>query len=152
MFKRFDLSPLAAQTFNVSNQGKSYAFSICNAVGSPCPSAVGACQLSGGNGSETAIPLGLFNHYLQFNQTGSPYLEYKTGATCEGINKNWSTKIEFICASEGMVEGPVIVENDNCTLVVHFVTHLVCQQQVNEFGTNPKVTSVWLQYNAIFNV
>lgn len=126
------MSPLADKTFTVSNQGKSYAFGVCNAAGSSWAT-VGACQLPGGNGTKTTVPLGVFNHYLQFNQTGSPYLEYKTGAACDGIQKTWSTKIEFLCASNGLAEGPVIVENDNCTLVVQFVTHLVCKNEVGKF-------------------
>lgn len=84
----------------------------------------------GSNSTKSVLPLGQFNHFLRFNQTGSPYLEYKSGAACENVADKWSSKIEFLCASDGMAEGPVVVENDHCQLVVHFVTRLVCQKQV----------------------
>lgn len=125
---RFDLSSLAAKTYKVSNDGKNYVFGVCNAAGAPCADKAGACQLPAADNG-TVVPLGAFNHYVKFNMTGSPYLEYKTGSVCKSLDQHWSTKIEFICASEAMVEGPVIVENDDCTLVVHFVTSLVCQKQ-----------------------
>lgn len=131
----YDLSSLANRQFNVTNDKAStltYRLGICNQAGAPCADGVGMCSINGTERQAALVPLGDFNVHMRYNQTGSPYLLYGSGGSvCGDIRRHWSARVEFVCATAGMTEGPVVVEeNEDCTVVVHFVTKLVCQQQI----------------------
>lgn len=76
--------------------------------------------------------MGLINRELHFlnENTDSPILLYESGSVCKSLNKQWTTRIEFLCQTDGMSAGPTIVENNNCSLIIHFVTKLVCLKEV----------------------
>lgn len=82
--------------------------------------------------------MGTFNTNLRINQTGTPYLLYENGVICEEKeNTKWSTKIEFVCANNSSgkgknksVEGPKIIENSHCQLLINYQTELACQEQI----------------------
>lgn len=72
---------------------------------------------------------------MRINQTGTPYLLYENGVICsEKENTKWSTKIEFVCANNRTnsknSEGPKIIENSHCQLLIHYQTALACQEQI----------------------
>lgn len=128
----YDLSTLAGQPYNVTSAaGLTYRFGVCNAAGAPCADGVGMCRVNGTAVQAAVLPLGDFNAHMRFNQTGAPYLWYGGGAVCGTIQRQWSARVEFVCASDGQPEGAVLVEEDEqCTVIVQFVTKLVCQQQI----------------------
>lgn len=128
----YDLSPLANRPYNVTTAaGLTYRFGVCNAAGAPCADGVGACRVNGTAAVAAVLPLGDFNAHMRFNQTGAPYLWYGSGAVCGNIRGQWSARVEFVCATAGMPEGPVVIEEDDeCTVIVQFVTKLVCQQPI----------------------
>lgn len=124
---RYDLQLLAGKQYTVKRNNASYAFGICNVANSPCPDKAGACE----TGSSSTKSLGIFNTNLMFDETArTVYLLYKTGTVCEGISKQWTTRIEFVCAADNDAEGPVIIENSNCELVIKYHTQIVCQKEV----------------------
>lgn len=160
---KYNMNSLRNETYNLGLNGKTYTFGICADGGSPCLEHAGACETI--NGQSTS--LGNTNSNLRFNQTGSPYLLYESGAPCQPNTKDktatttfWSTKIEFVCATDGdggggggasvadghttngdgaaasppssstSSNGPKIIENSNCQLLIHYPTKLACQNQI----------------------
>ncbi|XP_055848636.1 cation-independent mannose-6-phosphate receptor [Episyrphus balteatus] len=145
---KYNMNSLKNETYNLGLNSKTYTFGICTDGGSPCLEHAGACESI--NGQSTS--LGNTNSNLRFNQTGSPYLLYETGAPCQPKTKDktatttfWSTKIEFVCATDGggdgagqgataasssSSSGPKIIENSNCQLLIHYQTKLACQNQI----------------------
>jgi insulin-like growth factor 2 receptor len=117
------MSPLANKSFNLTLDGENYFFSVCSPTLEPCAGKAAAC-LTTANKQSTS--LGVQNDYLRYNVTGSPYILYENGAKCDDT-RHWSTKIEFLCASEGLAEGPHIIEHKDCQLLIHFVTEYACQ-------------------------
>lgn len=110
-------------------KNETYSFGICNMARDPCLETSGACQTINGQ----ATSMGTFNDNLQFNDTGSPFLVYTAGSVCKGVHEQWTTRIEFLCPTTGQPEGPIIVENSHCQLVIHYVTDLVCRKGVSCF-------------------
>lgn len=89
----------------------------------------GACYEENG----VTYALGNFNGHLRFNQSGSPYLLYEDGVKCENDNRRWSTKIEFVCASNATkdsVDAVHIIEDSNCQLLIQYWTPLACLEQI----------------------
>ncbi|XP_055901792.1 cation-independent mannose-6-phosphate receptor [Eupeodes corollae] len=157
---KYNMNSLKNETYNLVLNGKNYTFGICTDAGSACLEHDGACESI--NGQSTS--LGITNSNLLLNPTGSPYLLYITGASCQPKDKTatttyWSTKIEFVCATDGAAgqtivvgdgtssastassssssslsssssSGPKIIENSNCQLLIHYQTKLACQNQI----------------------
>lgn len=144
----YDLTSLAGRQYNATRGSATYHFGICNEAGAPCAvgAGVGMCMsnatattttVAGDSSQPISRPLGGFNTYLRYNQTGAPFLQYTGGAVCGAIGRTWSARVEFVCASAGMSEGAVVVEeNEDCVVIVHFVTKLVCQQQIGCVATD----------------
>lgn len=131
IYFRYDLSELSGHQYTVKRDNSEYVFGICSEPKKPCNDNAGACLVTGGQSSS----MGLANSQLHFldEQSDSPVLVYESGSVCETMNKQWTTRIEFICQTEGMTARPTIVENSNCSLIIHFVTKLVCKNEVNTF-------------------
>lgn len=112
---------------------------------------LGACMTD--NGQTTSF--GIANTQLRINATGTPYLLYENGANCLSSSGNsattWTTRIEFICVNNTIaapnpsygnangVDGksdrrintlPVIVEDSNCQLLIHYQTSLACIEPI----------------------
>ncbi len=113
---------------SVKHDNKTYSFGICNAA-KTCKAKNGICENADGG---KTISMGLFNDHLKFNKTGAPYLMYVGGDVCQKPSRQWTTKIEFLCGKDG-VDGPVMVENTDCEVVIQYKTALVCQQEVGDF-------------------
>lgn len=101
---------------------------MCQAPKAPCKENAGACNVTGGQSSS----MGIINSDLQLSdKSTAPFLLYISGSVCSSLQKGWTTKIEFVCQTDGMTAGPKIIENSNCTLVINFVTKLVCRNEVS---------------------
>ncbi|XP_037918869.1 cation-independent mannose-6-phosphate receptor [Hermetia illucens] len=122
--KKYDFNPIAG-VYNVTQGDKHYMVGICKDIGSPCLSGDGACELN----NNQATSLGKSTVELNVNETGSPFAIYTSGSKCNS-SQNWTTKIEFICSNNQTDQGPKIIENSNCVLIVHFKTSLACQEQI----------------------
>lgn len=123
------------------HDNKTYLFGICNMANSPCKGKDGICEKT--DTSDT-ISLGQFNDHLKLNQTGSSYLSYVGGDVCVKPSRQWTSKIEFLCPTKGVKEGPIVIENTECQIIIQYVTDLVCQKEVgslfkfmNNSMTNP---------------
>lgn len=127
LFCSVNLQELAERSYQVTSGNKTYFLNICNVKANPnnCGEKIGACDSNTPN-----LSLGSISNVLRFNESGSPYLVYDMGGVCKNINRNWSTRIEFICLPN-YPEGPKIVEDTDCTLVIHFVTKLACTTNVS---------------------
>lgn len=129
----FNLASLSEQSYNVSHDNVTYQFGVCKSANEPCLGTSGICQTG-----KTTMSLGMVSEFLQFNKTGSPYLIYKNGANCDGIDKKWQTKIEFVCVDDHSIRDKInkidskitVVENTNCEVIIQFETLLACQKQV----------------------
>lgn len=102
----------------------------CSSLGFPCALS-GACYEENG----VSYGLGNFNANLRFNQSGSAYLLYEDGVKCDNGNRRWSTKIEFVCASnatKGSLDADAlhIIEDSNCQLLIQYWTPLACLEQI----------------------
>ncbi|XP_023172592.2 cation-independent mannose-6-phosphate receptor isoform X2 [Drosophila hydei] len=125
-----DLSALSKRApHKLSKDGKTYNVAVCAGAGTPCLANGGACYEENG----VTYALGNFNGHLRFNQSGSPYLLYEDGVKCENDNRRWSTKIEFVCASNATkdsVDAVHIIEDSNCQLLIQYWTPLACLEQI----------------------
>lgn len=137
---KYDLSSLSGITYNVTQQNSTYSFAICDTPKEQCIGDAGSCRTHGGS----VASLGITSKHLYFNETGSPYLIYESGSACKSLDEKWSTKIEFICASEGTI-GPKVIENTGCMLIIQFVTSLACpENQISCEATNSDNTKISL--------
>lgn len=128
---RYDLTTLSHKQYKIDAKNQSYVFGICNSAQTPCADKSGACEITTiGDGTQQKMALGKFNDDLRFNETGSPYLVYRGGAVCRNISQQWNTRIEFICEMDLSKQGPHVIENTDCELIIHFLTNLACQKQV----------------------
>lgn len=127
----YDLNELSGKSYTVEQDNEKYVFGICTTAKQSCLENVGACLVTGGQSSS----MGTISNVLELTEENnhSPYLLYKSGSVCGSLNKQWTTKIEFVCQMDGMAAGPKIVENSNCSLIIHFVTKLVCNNEVRLF-------------------
>lgn len=124
----YDLSELSGKKYDVGQDTNTYSFGICTSPKEPCRENAGACRTTQGQSSS----MGVINNVLQLpDATSAPFLLYGSGSVCKGLDQKWTTKIEFICQTDGMAAGPKIVEDTNCTLIIHFATKLVCRNDVN---------------------
>lgn len=125
---RYDLKELSNQQYTAEHENKKYVFGICTEPKQPCLESAGACLITGGQSSS----MGVISSELKLTDEKSeaPFLLYKSGSVCEALHKQWTTKIEFLCQTDGMTAGPKIIENSNCTLILQFVTKLVCRNEV----------------------
>lgn len=122
------MSSLSGKKYQIDHESKTYAFGICTAPREPCIENAGACQTTNGQSSS----FGIINDNLQMNKDGTTlFLLYDSGSVCESLHKQWNTRIEFVCQTDGNSAGPKIVENTNCTLIIHFVTRSACQSTVS---------------------
>lgn len=124
----YDLSELSHQQYTVKHDNDEYVFGICAEPKQPCKDNAGACLVTNGQSSS----MGIVSSELQFSDetSNSPILLYQSGSVCKELNKQWTTRIEFLCQTEGMSAVPTIVENANCSLIIHFPTKLACQYEV----------------------
>lgn len=120
-YYRYDISALANEYSITDSQNQKYSLAICT-PSKTCPNTSGICSIS--NDQENS--LGQFNTKLKINATGSPFLEYNSGVNC-GEDKKFSTRIEFICAeNKSNSVNPIIVEKDDCHLIIQIETNKVC--------------------------
>lgn len=122
------MNELSGKTYTVEQDDKKYVFGICKNANAPCLDKVGACLVTGGQSSS----MGTVSSILEMSEEKSdaPFLSYKSGSVCGTLDNHWTTKIEFVCQTDGMPAGPKIVENSNCSLIIHFATKLVCNNEV----------------------
>ncbi|XP_059621562.1 cation-independent mannose-6-phosphate receptor isoform X2 [Phlebotomus argentipes] len=136
---KYDLRPLSKKPFNVTHDNHTYAFGICASPRAPCLESSGACEIFA---AETR-GLGLVNDKLLVNQTGAPYLKYEGGGLCQSTKQPWYSVIEFVCAEQGMQQGPKVIENTDCRLIIQFVTDAICQtRQISCQTTNNSFDAV----------
>lgn len=125
----YDLNELSGKEYIVGQDKQQYKFGICTDVKSSCGVDVGACVTTGGQKSS----MGKISTDLLLSEdvkSDAPFLLYKEGSVCGALSKQWTTKIEFVCQTAGMTGGPKIIEDSNCTLIIHFVTEHVCRNEV----------------------
>lgn len=123
------MNELSGNEYSVEQDNRTYTFGICTDLKSSCGVDVGACMTTGGQKSS----MGKINTELLLNEeekSDSPFLLYTSGSVCGSLSKQWMTKIEFVCQTDGMTAGPKIIEDSNCTLIIHFVTNHVCKNEV----------------------
>lgn len=118
--------------YTLTQEKQKYVFGVCTEPKEPCNGNAGACLVTGDKSGQSSS-MGIVNSELQLSdeRNEAPYLLYKNGSVCEALHNQWTTKIEFACQTEGMTAGPKIIENSNCTLIIQFVTKLVCNYEVN---------------------
>ncbi|XP_043273533.1 uncharacterized protein [Venturia canescens] len=105
------------------NNDIEYSFQVCGSISDgSCANDAGGCIVN--NKTST----GLANTNLMWRQ-GGPYLNYTNGADC-GKGQRRYTLIGFFCGAERSTNGPTIIENDGCALIIHWNTPLVCQKQI----------------------
>uniref|UniRef100_A0A182PUY3 MRH domain-containing protein n=1 Tax=Anopheles epiroticus TaxID=199890 RepID=A0A182PUY3_9DIPT len=137
---RYDLGPLANRTYTLmSRDNRTYELGVCRIpASSRCPLDAGACEVT----AKQSVGLGAISAELRYETTGAPYLLYRSGALCDATSgRRWETRLEFICETDpveggrtGAVAPPTVVENDDCQLVVHFETVLVCEPTLMACG------------------
>lgn len=122
----YDLKELSGKSYTVERNDKKYVFGICTDAKQQCGENVGACSVS------HPTSMGAVSNVLQLSEekSDSPFLLYKSGAICGPLDRYWSTKIEFVCQTDGMPAGPKIIEDTSCQLIIHFATKLVCNNEV----------------------
>lgn len=119
---------MAGKKYTVEHGTGKYQFGICGAATAPCLENAGVCLIT--NGQSTSM--GVANETLTMSDTQLPYLEYKSGAVCEQLHQQWTTKIEFVCERTGFSGGPKIIEDTKCQLIIQFPTNLVCKKEVSK--------------------
>lgn len=125
----YDLTELSGKEYTAEHDKQTYKFGICTDVRASCGVDVGACLTTGGQKSSMGkISTDLFLSMEE--KSDSPFLLYTSGGVCGTLTKQWTTKIEFVCQTDGMRAGPKIIEDSNCTLIIHFVTKHVCKNEV----------------------
>uniref|UniRef100_A0A182Y4Y1 MRH domain-containing protein n=1 Tax=Anopheles stephensi TaxID=30069 RepID=A0A182Y4Y1_ANOST len=137
---QYDLSLLANRTYTLtSRDNRTYEVGVCHIpASSHCPLDAGACEVS----PKQSVGLGVISDELQYETTGAPYLLYRSGAVCDAASgRRWETRLEFICETDpvgggrtGTIVPPIVVENGECQLVVHFETVLVCEPALMACG------------------
>lgn len=129
-FDSYDLNELSGKEYTVESTDKQiYKFGICTDVKASCGVEVGACLTTGGQ--KTSMGKISTDLFLSLEEkSDSPYLLYTSGSVCGALSKEWTTKIEFVCQTDGMQAGPKIVEDSNCILIIHFATKHVCKNEV----------------------
>ncbi|XP_049289535.1 cation-independent mannose-6-phosphate receptor [Anopheles funestus] len=137
---QYDLSLLANRTYTLtSRDNRTYELGVCRIpASSHCPLDAGACEVT----AKQSVGLGAISAELQYETTGAPYLLYRSGAVCDANSgRRWETRLEFICETDpveggrtGTVVPPIVVENGECQLVVHFETVLVCEPALMACG------------------
>lgn len=131
-FFSYDLSSLSNKQYFLEQGNQKYVFGVCTEPKEPCNGSAGACMVTGDKHGQSSS-MGVVNTQLQLSneRNEAPYLLYESGSVCEALHKQWTTKIEFACQTDGMAAGPKIIENTNCTLIIQFITKLVCNNEVN---------------------
>ncbi|XP_053678370.1 cation-independent mannose-6-phosphate receptor [Anopheles nili] len=138
---RYDLGLLANRTYRLAtaNGSHTYELGVCHIpASSQCALDSGACEITG----TQSVGLGVISNELHYDTTGAPYLLYRSGAICDAKTKRrWETRLEFICETDpvegghtGAIVPPIVVENGDCQLVVHFETVLVCEPALMACG------------------
>lgn len=87
-------------------------------------SRLGVCLIKSG------ISIGKANTNLMWEE-GGPYLNYTDGDECKPGQRRY-TIIAFICGAEGSRDGPLIMEQNTCQLIIHWNTNLVCGNRVRQ--------------------
>lgn len=154
---RNDLRPLMHTDYrSKSKDGIEYSFQVCGSVSDgSCSNDAGefCCKwnlpkeknqdtrkmkiffLPGACIVHNKTSTGLTNSNLLWRQ-GGPYLNYTNGADC-GKGQRRYTLIGFFCGAERSISGPTIMENDDCALIIHWNTPLVCAKQVKHSSHLP---------------
>lgn len=84
---------------------------------------LGVCRIN----SHTSM--GKANTNLMWEE-GGPYLNYTDGDVCKTEQRHY-TIIAFVCGAEGSPDGPLIMEQNDCQLIIHWNTNLVCGNRVD---------------------
>lgn len=124
----FDFRTLAGTQFNGTRPNSTeevFYFSICSNANDQCIGNAGSCIVKMNNKQIQSTPAGVANNKLLLNGK-SPYLLYENGSVCKRAGSKFSTRIDFICADNVNDEGPVLIEDDGCAIVIHFKTLLAC--------------------------
>lgn len=123
----YDFSSLMSHKYNVTKENDKtqvFLFGVCEAAGEPCVGKSGSCQLLADKHQTNGM--GLSNDKIINNVIGAPFLLYDSGPICSGTTK-YTTKIEFICPTKDHREGPILIEDTQCQLTIHFLTKLACK-------------------------
>lgn len=123
----FDLRPLKNRSYNVSRDGRTYNFGVCQSPKTCGNGDVGSC-------TERGIVLGKVNDALTYDAaTGTPpFLMYAGGAKCSTKDGDGFTKIEFVCPATDRDEDDEaeLVDDKDCMIVIRFATQLACPQKI----------------------
>lgn len=126
-FFRFDFSSLSGKRYELKATNQTYVLGICTPPKEPCLENAGICQTTNGQSAS----LGIVNGDLTAPDNAAPYLVYASGSACGTIQKQWKTKIEFICEEDASKQNiPKVIENIECIMIIQFPTKLACQDQV----------------------
>lgn len=124
---RFDMTSLSGKKYELKAGNDTYILGICTPPKQPCLENAGICQTTNGQSAS----LGVVNNDIVVSETEAPYLLYTSGSACGTIQKQWKTKVEFICEQDSAKQNiPQIIENKECLIIVQFPTKLACQDQV----------------------
>ncbi|XP_076173543.1 lysosomal enzyme receptor protein isoform X2 [Ptiloglossa arizonensis] len=119
----YDLQSLMNSDFNVTAQnGIQYKFGVCKSTTDTCTSGTGVCL------TKNATSMGKFNTNLMW-QEGGPYLNYTNGDLCENGRSRY-TVIAFVCGAEGVPNKLLVMEQNPCQLIIHWITNLVCEKRI----------------------
>lgn len=124
----FDLRPLKGRSYNVSRDGRTYNFGVCQSPKTCGNEAVGSCNAQ-------QVMFGKVNDALTYDAaTGAPpFLVYTGGAKCATQEGDGYTKIEFVCPATDRDEDDdkaELVDDKNCIVVIRFATQLACPQKI----------------------
>ncbi|XP_043511603.1 cation-independent mannose-6-phosphate receptor isoform X1 [Frieseomelitta varia] len=109
-------------SYTIRKNGTEYKFGVCNSLVNLCASGTGVCRIN------SYTSMGKANTNLMWEE-GGPYLNYTDGDVCKTGQRRY-TIIAFICGAEGSPDGPLIMEQDDCQLIIHWNTNLVCGNRV----------------------
>lgn len=138
------MKELSGKQYSLEQGGQKYVFGVCTEPKGPCNGNAGACLVTGDKNGQSSS-MGVVSSELQLSteRNEAPFLAYKSGSVCGALHKQWETKIEFACQMDGTTAGPKIIENTNCTLIIQFVTKLVCNNEVRDgFCKNEQCSNI----------
>jgi hypothetical protein len=132
----YDLTPLMNNGKNSNFQvedpdnGYVYEFNLCRPLidgpQSGCPARAGSCQRSPGmsNGVNAGLPSAPRWSTGDGGAAGHPYVLYEGGTPCNHVAANRSTRVDFVCPTNGEAG-------------LEFVAELDCQYQFFWSGNHP---------------
>ncbi|XP_012276339.1 cation-independent mannose-6-phosphate receptor isoform X2 [Orussus abietinus] len=129
-----NLQTLMSRAFTIKAlNGSEYKIAICRPLlGNPCKSGTGVCF------SKNGTSFGQSNTNLTWQKKG-PFLNYTNGDICNNHGQRRYTLISFFCGSESSYNGPRIIKEDKCSLIIHWDTSLVCEKSIKCSTENNEV-------------